>query len=147
EQLGALDPPGVVDLVVVPLGVGALGAASAACLRAGLQPGDGPVLVGVEPVGAACVAAAVAAGHVVEVPGPHRSLMAGMNCGLASIVALPPLVAGFEAFVAIEDDRARAALRAMAGAGLDVGETGAAALAGLMALTSDHREAFPVPTG
>lgn len=145
EQVPALDPPGVVDLVVVPLGVGALGAAAASCLRAGLEPGDGPVLVGVEPEGAACVAAAVAAGHVVEVPGPHRSIMAGMNCGLASIVALPALVAGFDAFVAIEDDRAGVALRAMADAGLDVGETGAAALAGLMAVTSDHREAFPVP--
>ena len=58
-----------VDLAVVPLGVGALGAAAGANLRAGREPGDGPLLVGVEPDTAACVAAAVEAGHVVEVPG------------------------------------------------------------------------------
>jgi diaminopropionate ammonia-lyase len=146
-QIAALDLPGGVDLVVVPLGVGALGAAAASCLRTGLEPGDGPVIVGVEPQSAACVAAAVAAGHVVEVPGPHRSIMAGMNCGLASIVALPAIRSGFTAFVDVDDDRARAALRVMADAGLDVGETGAAALAGLMAVTQDHRPELPVPPG
>ncbi len=132
------------DLVMVPLGVGALGASAAACLRAGLEPGEGPVLVGVEPDSAACVAAAVAAGHVVEVPGPHRSIMAGLNCGLASLLALPTVVAGFAAFVAIDDDRCRAAIRALADAGLDQGETGAAALAGLTALLDDHGAELPV---
>lgn len=145
DQLATLDPAGGVDVVVVPLGVGALGAAAASWLRAGLEPGEGPVLVGVEPESAACVAAAVAAGHVVEVPGPHRSIMAGMNCGLASIVALPVVRSGFEAFVAVDDDWARVAVRTLADAGLELGETGAAALAGLMALTRDHRAELPIP--
>jgi diaminopropionate ammonia-lyase len=135
----------VPDLVVVPLGVGALGASAAACLRAGLEPGDGPVLIGVEPDSAACVAAAVAAGHVVEVPGPHRSIMAGLNCGLASMLALPAVIAGFDAFVAVDDERCRAAIRSLADAGLDVGETGAAALAGLTAVLDDHRRELPIP--
>jgi diaminopropionate ammonia-lyase len=137
--------PAPPDVVVVPLGVGALGAAAGACLRAGLSPAEGPLLVGVEPESAACVAAAVEAGHVVEVPGPHRSIMAGLNCGLASLLALPTLTATFGAFVAIDDDRCRAAVRALASAGLDVGETGAAALAGLTALVEDHRDELPVP--
>jgi diaminopropionate ammonia-lyase len=135
------------DLVVVPLGVGALGASAAACLKRGLEPGEGPVLVGVEPTSAACVAAAVEAGHVVEVPGPHRSIMAGLNCGLASPLALPTVAAGFDAFLAIDDDRCREAVRSLAAAGLDVGETGAAALAGLMALRDDHGDEVPVPAG
>jgi diaminopropionate ammonia-lyase len=131
EQLPALGVDDV-DVVMVPLGVGALGAAATSF---------GPArLVGVEPETAACVLAAVEAGEVVEVPGPHRSIMAGLNCGLASPLALPAIAAGFTAFVAVDDDRARAAVRALAQAGLDVGETGAAALAGLTALADDHPE-------
>jgi diaminopropionate ammonia-lyase len=144
DQLGALGAP-VPDLVMVPLGVGALGAAAASCLRAGLEPGQGPMLVGVEPDSAACVAAAVEAGHVVEVPGPHRSIMAGLNCGLASMLALPTVAAGFDAFVTIGDDRCRDAIRSLSAAGLDVGETGAAALGGLMALRAEHGAELPVP--
>jgi diaminopropionate ammonia-lyase len=144
-QLGGLGGA-TPDLAMVPLGVGALGASAAACLKGGREPGEGPVLVGVEPESAACVAAAVEAGHVVEVPGPHRSIMAGLNCGLASQLALPTVAAGFDAFLAIDDDRCRDAVRALAAAGLDVGETGAAALAGLMALRDEHGEELPVPT-
>ena len=144
EQLAALDAR-MPDLVMVPLGVGALGAAAASSLRAGLEPGEGPMLVGVEPDSANCVAAAVAAGHVVEVPGPHRSIMAGLNCGLASMLALPTVAAGFDAFVTIDDDRCRHAMRSMAAAGLDVGETGAAALGGLVALRAEHGAELPVP--
>ncbi len=143
-QLAELDVPAP-DLVMVPLGVGALGAAAASWFRAGLEPGEGSMLVGVEPDSAACVAAAVEAGHVVEVPGPHRSIMAGLNCGLASMLALPAVAAGFDAFVAIDDDRCRDAIRSLAAAGLDLGETGAAALGGLMALRAEHGAELPVP--
>jgi diaminopropionate ammonia-lyase len=134
-----------IDLAVVPLGVGALGASAGACLRAGHDPDDAPMLIGVEPASAACVAAAVRAGHLVEVPGPHDSIMAGLNCGLASMLALPTVTATFDAFLAIDDDRCRQAIRALSDAGLDVGETGAAALAGLLALVDEHRDQLPVP--
>jgi diaminopropionate ammonia-lyase len=136
------------DLAVVPLGVGALGAAAATSLK---QPGAhgtvdrrGMQLVGVEPDTADCVAAAVAAGKLVEVPGPHRSIMVGLNCGFASPVALPVVAAGFDAFVAVDDDRCRAAIRSLAAAGLDVGETGAASLAALTALVDDHSTQLPL---
>ncbi|HEX5367498.1 MAG TPA: pyridoxal-phosphate dependent enzyme [Acidimicrobiales bacterium] len=146
---GGLEVPDplALDVVVVPLGVGALGAAAGVSWRAGLEPGDGPLLVGVEPLTAACVAAAVEAGHVVEVPGPHRSIMAGLNCGLASMVALPTVQATFEALVAVDDDTCRRAVRAHAGAGMDLGETGAAALAGLLAVVEEHRDELPLPAG
>jgi diaminopropionate ammonia-lyase len=55
------------------------------------------------------------------------------------------VAATFDALVAVDDERARSALRAMADAGLDVGETGAAALAGLGALVDDHHASLPVP--
>jgi diaminopropionate ammonia-lyase len=135
----------VVDVACVPLGVGALGAAAGVGLRAGLEPGDGPLLLGVEPATAACVAAAVDAGHLVEVPGPHDSIMAGLNCGLASMLALPTVATTFEAFVAVDDDRCRDAVRTLADMGMDVGETGAAALAGLTAVIDEHRDELPIP--
>jgi diaminopropionate ammonia-lyase len=71
--------------------------------------------------------------------------MAGLNCGLASTLALPMVMATFDALVAVDDDRAEQAVRTLSAAGLDVGETGAAALAGLMAVVEEHRHALPVP--
>jgi diaminopropionate ammonia-lyase len=133
-----------IDVVVVPLGVGALGAASTVSLRHERPPGEAPMLVGVEPTTAACVAAAVEAGQVVEVPGPHRSIMAGLNCGLASPLALPLVTAGFRALVAVDGDRCRAAVRALAQADMEVGETGAAALAGLTALVDEFHAPLPL---
>jgi diaminopropionate ammonia-lyase len=61
------------------------------------------------------------------------------------MLALPAIEAGFEAFVAVDDDGCREAIRALAANGMDAGETGAAALAGLQALVTDHREALPLP--
>ena len=126
EQLGADES---IDAVVVQMGVGALGAAVVRHYR---RPGTW--LLGVEPADAACVLASVAAGHVTEVPGPHRSIMAGLNCGLPSLLALPVVDAGLDAFVTVDDDDARAAMRALAAAGVVSGETGAAGLAGLTAV-------------
>jgi diaminopropionate ammonia-lyase len=147
EQLDAFGGWSSIDIVVVPLGVGAFGAAAATHLRAGREPGDGPFLLGVEPDTAACCLAAIEAGHVVEVPGPHRSIMAGLNCGLASMLALPVITAGFDAVVTIDDDRCRDAIRSMAAAGLDVGERGAAGLGALVELGASHGGVVPIPSG
>ena len=59
--------------------------------------------------------------------------MAGLNCGLPSPLALPLLAAGIDDFVAVDDDDARQAMRDLAGAGVEAGESGAAGLAGLTA--------------
>jgi diaminopropionate ammonia-lyase len=71
--------------------------------------------------------------------------MAGLNCGLASPLALPVITAAFAAMVTVDDDRCRRAIRLLAEAGMDVGETGAAAVAGLTAVVDEHRDAFPLP--
>jgi diaminopropionate ammonia-lyase len=116
---------------VIPVGVGALATAAARHYR-----GAGPraTLVAVEPTAAACMLASVAAGRAVEVPGPHRSAMAGLNCGLASPLALPVVARAFRGFVAIDDGWAEEATRLLAHEGVEVGESAAAALGGLLAL-------------
>jgi diaminopropionate ammonia-lyase len=74
------------------------------------------------------------AGEIVSVPGPHDSIMAGLNCGRVSRIAWPIISRGIDAFLAIPDERAREAMRALARVGIVAGETGAAGLAGLIEL-------------
>jgi diaminopropionate ammonia-lyase len=127
EQLGGDPQPTV---VAVQMGVGSLAAAAVLHYRTGGRAR--PRLVGVEPASAACVLASARAGAVTEVPGPHRSIMAGLNCGLPSPLALPLITAGMDEFVAVADDDARVAMRDLAAAGIEAGESGAAGLAGLL---------------
>jgi diaminopropionate ammonia-lyase len=120
------------DLVIVQLGVGAFGCAIIRGLR---RAGETePRIVGVEPEQAACVMASLAAGRRVIVPGPHDSVMAGLNCGTPSVVAWPDLVAGLDGVVAVDDAQALAGVRELAGAGLAVGECSGAAIAACRAL-------------
>jgi len=161
DQLAARGEEGP-DVVVVPVGVGGLAAAAVRHWRhrgrlihrgtpsgpdppghpSGVPrtPGDRPVrrpprLLGVEPLAAACVLRSLRAGRIVTVPGPHDSIMAGLNCGTPSLVAWPFLRAGLDAVVAVADERARQAMRDLAAAGIVAGETGAASLAGLAEAT------------
>ncbi len=119
------------DLVAVQIGVGALASAVVTHFR---QPGQQPKIVGVEPLRAACMLSSIEAGQIVSVPGPHDSIMAGLNCGEPSMLAWPIVSTGVDLFVAIGDERAREAMRLLATAGVVAGETGAAGLAGLLEL-------------
>ena len=131
-QLAAADRPEP-EVVLVPIGVGAFAAAAAQWYR---RPGlvSPPLLIGVEPDTANCVMASARAGELVEVPGPHRSVMAGLNCGEASPVAWPFVSAGFDWFVAGGDDLAVDGMRLLASAGIVSGESGAATVGALAAL-------------
>lgn len=126
---GAAEP----DLVAVQFGVGALAAAVVTHYR---QPNRvrQPAILSVEPTRAACMLASMEAGEVVSVPGPHDSIMAGLNCGRPSIVAWPIVSTGMDAFIAVADARAREAMRALARAGIVAGETGGSGVAGLIEL-------------
>lgn len=131
--LAAAGRPGP-EVVVVPVGVGALAAAAVTHYR---PPGSAhTALVGVEPTDAACLTASVLAGEPVSVPGPQRSVMVGLNCGTPSLVAWPAVSRGIDAFVTIDDDWALDAVASLAAAGVEAGETGAASLAGLAALVA-----------
>jgi diaminopropionate ammonia-lyase len=122
------------DLVLVQVGVGALAAAAADHYR---RPGlvARPALASVEPSGAACALASIEAGRIVTLPaGAHSSILAGLNCGTPSSVAWPALERGIDVFVAVDDERARAGVRALAADDIVSGETGAAGAAGLLEL-------------
>ena len=144
---------GLPDVVVVPIGVGALAAAAVLHVHrrwghgggsggggsggggaAGGGSGAGPVVVGVEPADAACATASALAGKLLTLEGEQRSIMVGLNCGTPSPVAWPIVSRGVAGFVTIGDEWARRAVRELAAAGIEAGETGAAALAGVDAL-------------
>ncbi|MGZ5021612.1 MAG: diaminopropionate ammonia-lyase [Chthoniobacterales bacterium] len=130
------------DLVAVQFGVGALAVAV-------VRYFPNSKILSVEPLPAACALASAQAGKIVDVPGPHDSIMAGLNCGRVSLVAWPIISTGIDAFIAISDERAREAMKALAHAGVTAGETGASGLAGLLELLTgenheQHRAALKI---
>lgn len=128
DRLGAAQP----DTVLVQCGVGAF----AAAVGMHYQSEARPSLIAVEPSDAACMMEALAAGKIVSVRGPHRSIMAGLNCGTLSLVAWPILASTFDLCLTVDDAQAREAMRLLADAGVESGESGSAGLAGLLALRS-----------
>ena len=116
------------QVVAVPMGVGALTAAAVEHYAADAM------IVAVEPLSAACGLYSAVAGHPIVVPGPHDSIMAGLNCGTVSPIAWPAVSSGVDVFVAVSDGHAERAMRDLAIVGIVAGETGAAALAGLRAV-------------
>jgi diaminopropionate ammonia-lyase len=136
------------DLIAVQFGVGALAAAVVRHYRRS-ELDKQPRILSVEPLHAACALASMEAGEIVTVPGPHDSIMAGLNCGRPSIVAWSLVSRGIDAFIAIPDERAREAMRALARAAVVAGETGAAGLAGLFELliggeSAQYREVLTI---
>jgi diaminopropionate ammonia-lyase len=119
------------DVLLVPVGVGSLAAAAARfAAHAGVR------VIGVEPVTAACLTASLRAGRPTRVATPGTA-MAGLDCAEVSAAAWPSLRAGIVGTVAVDDAEVRAAVRELAGAGLAIGESGAAPLAGLRRLVAD----------
>jgi diaminopropionate ammonia-lyase len=118
----------------VPVGVGSLAAGAA---RHGAATGRR--VIAVEPETAACLTASLAAGvpTAVETPG---TVMAGLDCAEVSPAAWPSLVAGIHAVVTVTDDETRAAMRELAAAGLEIGESGAAPLAALRKVAGELLE-------
>jgi diaminopropionate ammonia-lyase len=133
EQAG-----GDIDIAFVPIGVGALAAAAVRHLAGSTR------LAGVEPAAAACVLESARAGEITEVPGPHGSIMAGLNAGLPSLVAWPLVSGGFDLFCAAEDEVAVEGTRRLAALGLEVGECsgGAAGAAARLLADPDARDAL-----
>jgi len=121
-----------VDVAVIPIGVGALAAAGARHLAGRAR------LAGVEPVTAACMLESVRAGRITEVPGPHPSIMAGLNAGLPSLVAWPLVSRAFDVFAAAEDEVAVEGTRRLAALGLEVGEVSGGAAGAAARVLADH---------
>lgn len=119
------------DVLIVPVGVGSLAAAAARHAAAA-----GIVVVGVEPTTAACLTASLRAGRPTSVPTPGTA-MAGLDCAEVSAAAWPSLLAGIGGTVTVDDDQVEAAVEELAAAGLTIGESGAAPLAGLRTLVGE----------
>lgn len=103
-----------------------------------------PVLVSVEPLDADCLLESIASpdGSIRQAKGGQNSIMAGLNCGTPSLLAWPVIRSAFRGFLAVDDAYAEAAMRRLAsGIGGDAkvvaGESGAAGLAGMLALCQE----------
>lgn len=126
------------DVIIVQAGVGGFAAAAAEHVR---EQSRRPRLVVVEPVEADPLLESGSSPDGVPTPstGAQRTLMAGLNCSSVSLSAWPVLRAAVDVFLTVRDDWAIDAMRRLAhpapGDGSVVaGESGAAGLAGLLAL-------------
>jgi diaminopropionate ammonia-lyase len=122
----------VPDVALIPIGVGSLGVAAAYH-----WPGERPRLVGLEPETAACALESIKAGDPVTVPGPHESIMAGLNAGTVSQLAWPVLRDRFDAFCAIDDSWAEEGTRRLARIGIEAGEVSGGTVGTALAVCGD----------
>jgi diaminopropionate ammonia-lyase len=126
--------PKAPTLVMLQAGVGGLAYAGACHYRRG----KGPRLICVEPTDADCLLESIASpdGSIQVAKGKQNSIMAGLNCGTPSLVAWPLLREALDGFVAVDDAYAEDAMRQLAPKVVS-GESGAAGLAGLLALPKE----------
>lgn len=145
REIEAVAPDaGPINLVFVQGGVGALAGAAAWYYRKAC-PQPEPRLVMVEPTQAACLLESIeSAGALPTMSrGRQNSIMAGLNCGFPSHVSWPLIKQGFDAFLAISDNRCVEAMRLYyhplgSDTRIVSGESGAAGLAGLLTLLGDE---------
>ena len=126
---------GDLDAVFVQGGVGGLLCAIASWC-AFHRPGCR--VISVEPTQAACLQASARAGHPVTVEGPLQTTLAGLRNREVSPLAFESLLPNVDAFMAIDDEWAFDAMRALSANGIKAGASGSAALGGLIALCRDR---------
>lgn len=131
--------------IFIQAGVGGVAAAVSVHARTRIAPP--PATVVVEPDRAACLLASARAGAPVPVNGTLDTIMAGLACGEPSLLAWQELERGAAAFLAIPDTAAIDAMRRLAAHGIVAGESGAAGLAGLLALDPPARAALGLGPG
>ena len=128
--------------VFLQAGVGGFAAASVAAvhLSKSVSWASDCKFVIVEPTDADCVLENILNPPLKNEPlrfalGATNSIMAGLNCGQPSILAWPVLRDLASGFIALGDSYAKEAVCELHAHGVVAGESGAAGLAGLMALT------------
>ncbi len=143
SNIHAAGKPGI-DVVFLQGGVGSF-AAAAAMYYAFRYRENRPKLVSVEPTGAACLLESANSrnGDIVTSEGDGHTIMAGLNCPTPSTIAWPILRSNIDLFLAISDRYAQDAIKAYyRPTGTDEriisGESGAAGLAGLIALRREE---------
>ncbi len=133
EQLPAGQSP---SHIFLQAGVGGMAAATCAQFWQAFGP-KRPKTILVEPAGAACWFASLAAGRPTAITGDLNSLMGGLACGEVSRIAWQILYRGADAMMTIEDAAAARCMRLLAqprdGDPIIVGgESGVAGLAGVL---------------
>ncbi len=141
EALRAHEPAGAPTHVFVQGGVGGLAAAVFA--RFWWHYGTGrPRFISVEPERAACLYESAKAGHRVLLEGDIETVMAGLSCGEASLLAWQILERCTDDFMTIPDEAAIDVMRVLAD-GVDgdrpivCGESAGAGLAGMLAAVAE----------
>jgi diaminopropionate ammonia-lyase len=129
------------DTLFVQGGVGGLVFGVAAGLSRTWRD-DRPRLVACEPANAACLLASARAGRFATLDGPLETIMSGLRCAEPSPAAWPLIAARADAFVAIDDEQVRAAMRMLArpmggDAAIEAGPSGACSFASLVAVMRD----------
>ncbi len=143
EEIATQFSGDVASHVFVAAGNGTLAAATCARLwqRLGARR---PELVSVEPIRSDCVRRSLQADAAVTLDDAGDSVMDGLVVGTPSRVAWPILQSGLDAAIAIDDKSAVDMLRDLAHGAwgdpvLEIGETGIAALAGLVSACRGRR--------
>jgi diaminopropionate ammonia-lyase len=133
EQQLARSGNGRIDALAVQAAVGGLASASTVWARV-TRRGRSPHVIVVEPEHAASIMSALAAGEPVTVSASELTNMAVLQCGTVSVTAFPNLHAGVSCCLTIEDAWAATAASELAACNLHTGFSGAAGVAGLLAL-------------
>ena len=136
-EWGAAPP----DIVIAQVGVGSLAGAVAGWLVATFGERR-PSLVTVEPSGSACLLESLRAGRLRALTSCAPTEMVGLRCAEVSPLAWPVLGAVVDAAIAIDDEVATEAQDRLAhpvagDAVIQAGASGAAGVAGLMALSRE----------
>jgi len=123
------------DTLVLPAGVGGLAAAAVKFYRSTERLHfEIPRILTVEPDSAACVQASIQAGRIVTISAT-TSAMACLQCGTVSCSAWPYLRRGLDATLSVPDCWCDPAITALRSVGIQTRPTGAAALAGVLAIS------------
>lgn len=122
------------SLLSIQVGAGALACAAGRWNASRKHPA---AFLTVEPADSACLLESLRAGTLQRVPGPHRSVMAGLNCDMPSRIAFDELKGQVSVAATITDEASAWAVQALAAEGIEAGESGAAGLAGVAAVALD----------
>ncbi len=129
------------DVIFVQAGVGGL-LAAVACWAEWRHGSRRPRVVAVEPAEAACVQQSARANTPTTLQGPFDTVMGGLRCGEMSPLTFDAIRTIVDGYIAIEDDWAFRAMRLLAAPEdgdpqILSGASGAASLAGLLAVLGD----------
>ncbi len=134
------------DVVVVPLGIGALASAAGSWYRTERFASD-LWLLGCEPAAAACWTASIEVAERVTLPSAGITVVEGLARGLPSPLAWPVVSRSFDAVAAIDDALAIEAEARLADHGVLASPTGSAAFAGVLRALQDRAagdESIPI---